>query len=406
MTHDGAPPSTGFGRFWAASTTSAFGSTITAVALPVLVVDGLTAGPVEVGIVNAAQFVPYAVLGLVAGAYVDRWRRRPTLVVASIGRALCLATIPLLWVLGALSVWNLIVLLLLFGGFSVFGFAASQSLLPRLVARDRLLRANAQLDQGEAAAQTLGPTLAGLLVRWLGAPFALVVDAVSYVVDAVLVATIPVREAPDRGRRPLGAAIREGLHATYRHPVLLPLSLSTHVWFVANAAGMTILSLLVLRTLDLGAALFGLLLSVVGASTLAGAAAAERVGSRFGPGSTITAARALYPLAWTGVALVPAIPSPSGTILLFVALAVGGLAAGIENANEMSYRQQAVRDGLLGRVNATGRSVNRTAGALGAVLGGVLASAVGVASSIWFVAGIFAIAAGIAAFSPLRRAGA
>ncbi|MCR2825087.1 MFS transporter [Microbacterium sp. zg.Y909] len=404
MSDERGRASRGFRRLWAANTLSAFGSTATAVALPVLVVQGLHADPIEVGIVNAAQFVPYALFGLIAGVYVDRWRRRRTLVVASLGRALALAMIPLLWALGWLSISTLVALLLLFGTFSVFGFAASQSLPPRLVARDRLLRANAQLDQGEAAAQTLGPTLAGLLVRWLGAPLALLIDAVTYVVDAVLVASIRVEEKPSRIRGRVFRDMREGLSATYRHPVLLPLSISTHVWFVANAASLTVLSLFALRTLELDAALFGLLLSTVGAATLIGASFAERLGIRFGEGATITGARLIYPLAWIAVGLVPLVGGPGGIVLLFAALAAGGLAGGVENANEMSYRQRAVPDGLLGRINATGRSVNRTAGAVGAVLGGVLASAIGVTQSIWVVAGVFAVAALIAVFSPLRSA--
>ncbi|WP_457101526.1 MFS transporter [Microbacterium sp. P5_E9] len=394
----------GFRRFWGANTLSAFGTTATAVALPVLVVDGLGADPVQVGIVNAAQFVPYAVLGLVAGVYVDRWRRRPTLVVASLGRALSLGMIAVLWWLHVPAVWNLVALLLLFGSFAVFGFAASQSLLPRLVARDGLLRANARLDQGEAAAQTVGPTLAGLLVRWVGAPFALLIDAFTYLVDAVLVAGIRVEETPTRTRGHVLRDIREGLTATYRHPILLPLALSTHVWFVANAASLTILSLLALRTLDLGAALFGLLLSTIGAAALVGASLAERLGHRFGQGATIAGARVIYPVAWVAVAFVPSVGGAGGIVLLFVALAVGGLAAGLENANEMSYRQQAVPDRVLGRVNATGRSVNRTAAAIGAVAGGVLASAVGVPESLWIVAAVFGVAAGIAVFSPVRSA--
>lgn len=394
----------GFARFWAANTLSTFGTTATAVALPVLVIEGLAADPVEVGIVNAAQFIPYAVLGLIAGVYIDRWRRRRTLVVASIGRALCLAAIVLLWTLNALTIVALVALLLLFGSFSVFGFAASQSLLPQIVPRERLLRANARLDQGEAAAQTLGPTLAGLLVRWVGAPIALLVDAVTYVVDAVLVAGVPVEETSRRRRGQVLRDIREGLSATYRHPALLPLSLSTHVWFVANAASLTVLSLVVLRTLDLGAAAFGLLLSVIGAATLLGAFFAERGGVRFGEGATITGARLVYPLVWVVVAVVTATGGAVGVIVMFVALALGGFAAGIENANEMSYRQRAVADELLGRVNATGRSVNRSAGALGAVLGGVLAAALGETFALWVVAAIFGVAALIAVFSPLRSA--
>lgn len=394
----------GFRRFWAAGTLSAFGTTATAVALPVLVVEVLRADPVQVGIVNAAQFVPYAVLGLFAGVFVDRWRRRPTLVVASLGRAASLGAIAVLAALGMLTIPVLVVLLLLFGAFSVFGFAASQSLLPRLVPRDRLLRANARLDQGEAAAQTVGPTLAGALVRLLGAPVALAIDALTYVVDAALVGSLRVEEPTVRRRGHVLRDLREGLRATYRHPVLAPLALSTHVWFIANAASLTILALFALRTLELGALLFGLLISTVGAATLAGASVAERLGSRFGEGAVITGARLLYPVAWIGVALVPAVGGVAGIVVLFVALAAGGLAAGVENANEMSYRQQAAPDELLGRVNATGRAVNRTAGALGALLGGALVAVWGTGASLWVVVAVFAIAATIALVTPVRTA--
>ena len=395
---------TGFGRLWVSNTLRALGTTATAVALPVLVIDGLRADPVEVGLVNAAQFLPYAVLGLFAGVFVDRWRRRPTLAVASLGRALSLGLIVTLWFLGALTVWSLIALLLLFGSFAVFGFAASQSLLPSLVTRERLLRANARLDQGEAAAQTLGPTLAGLLVRVVGAPIALLVDALAYLLEAALVAGIRVEERPARKRGSVLRDIREGLGATYRHPVLMPLAISTHIWFIANAASLTVLSLVVLRVLDLGAAVFGLLLSVVGAATLLGAFLAERTGLRLGEGATIALSRAVYPLAWLAVAIAVAVPGVGGVVILFVAVAAGGFAAGLENASEMSYRQQAVPDGLLGRVNAIGRSVNRTAGALGAIVGGVLASAIGERSALWVIAAVFGAAALVAVVSPVRTA--
>jgi MFS family permease len=391
----------GFQKFWTASTLSAFGTSVTAVALPVLVIDQLAADPVQVGIVNAAQFVPYAVLGLVAGVFVDRWRRRRTLVVASLGRAVSLAGIPVLWAIGALEVWSLVTLLLLFGSFSVFAFAASQSLLPRVVPRESLLRANARLDQGDAAAQTAGPILAGLLVRALGAPLALLIDAATYVAEAVLVARIRVVETARRSRGRIGRDIAEGLRATYRHPVLMPLSLSTHVWFIANAASVTVLALLALRTLDLGPTLFGLLVAAVGAATLAGAFLAERLGARLGEGGAIASARSVYPIVWAGIAVAG---STRSVVPLFLLAAAAGVAAGVENANELSYRQRAVPDELLGRVNATGRSVNRTAGAVGAVLGGALVGWVGVIGAAWTVAAVFAGAASIAVLSRVRRA--
>jgi MFS family permease len=167
------PPRSSFARYWTAAAVSSFGSAVTAVAMPVLVVQLLGATPFEVGVVNAAQFVPYALLGLIAGVYTDRWRRKPVLVWASVGRALSLGVIPVLWLIGVLQIWILVVALLLFGAFSVFGFAATQSLLPRLVPRARLVPANARLDQADAAAQALGPAIGGGLVGLLGAPAAI-----------------------------------------------------------------------------------------------------------------------------------------------------------------------------------------------------------------------------------------
>ncbi|MDG5779946.1 MFS transporter, partial [Mycolicibacterium fortuitum] len=178
-----------------AAALSSIGSAISAVAMPVLVVQLLGASPFEVGVVNAAQFVPYAALGLVAGVYVDHWRRKPVLVWASVGRALSLGLVPVLWLAGSLQMWMLVVALLAFGAFSVFGFAATQSLLPRLVPTGQLVAANARLDQADAAAQTLGPAMGGGLVGLLGAPAAIVVDAISYLVEAVLIASVHAPES-------------------------------------------------------------------------------------------------------------------------------------------------------------------------------------------------------------------
>src|SRR6478752_5061202 len=218
MTPDpGASPGAGrsiwrepaFPRYWTAATISSFGTALTAVALPVLVVDVLHASPGQIGVISAAQFVPYAVLGLFAGVYVDRWRRRPVLVWASIGRSASLALIPVLWFAGVLQLWVLVVLLLLFGSFSVFGFAATQSLLPQLVDRRDLRLANGRLDQAEAVAQTAGPALGGALVALIGAPLAIAVDALTYVIDAALIAGMKLTE-PVRSRaakRSLGGEI-------------------------------------------------------------------------------------------------------------------------------------------------------------------------------------------------------
>lgn len=397
-----------FRRLWAASAISSFGTALTAVALPVLVVQVLEASPVQVGIVGAAQFVPYAVLGLIAGVYVDRWRRKRVLVWASVGRAVALCLIPLLWILDALEIWVLVVLLVLFGSLQVFGFAASQSLLPRVVPRDRLLVANTRIDQTDAAAQTAGPALGGGLVGLLGAPLAILVDAVSYVVQAVLISTMRINEPPpgERGRRSFVREAREGLTWTYRHGTLAPLSVSTHVWFIANAAAFTVLALFALRELDITPFVYGLVFAVAGVTMLAGASAAPWAGRRFGAGPTIIVARIAYPIAWTPVAVVAVtgIGSSGSVVVIFVTMALQGFVAGIENPHEMGYRQAMTPDGILGRVSATIRSANRSMAALGALVGGMTVAAVGVAPAFIGVVVVFGIAALIAVLSPLRSA--
>ncbi|WP_418001853.1 MFS transporter [Mycobacterium sp. PDNC021] len=395
-------PRSSFIRYWTAAAISSFGSAVTAVAMPVLVVQLLGATPFEVGVVNAAQLVPYTVLGFIAGAFIDRWRRKPVLVWASVGRALCLGAVPVLWLIGQLQIWMLAIALLAFGAFSVFGFAATQSLLPRLVPRTRLVAANARLDQADSAAQTLGPAIGGGLVGMFGSPVVIVIDAVSYLVDAALNASIRVDEpSPGSRTRDLRQEIADGLRWTYRHRTLSPLAVSTHIWFFANGAALTVFSLLVLRSLGLTAYVFGMLLTVFGIASLIGASMAPGFGNRFGSGRVVICARVAYPIAWLLVAFAPA--TSGGEMLLFTALGLQGLAAGIENANEMGYWQALTPDELLGRVNATRRSVNHTMAALGALVGGLGVGLIGERPTLVAAIVSFVTAALAAALSPLRQ---
>lgn len=409
----------GFRSYWSAATVSSFGSAVSAVAVPVLVVRVLDASPFEVGLVNAAQFLPYAVFGLVVGVFVDRFRRKPLLVWASVGRGVSLAAIPVLWSVGLLDLWVTAAVLFVFGILSVVGFAATQSLLPRIVPAPLLLTANARVDQSEAAAQTAGPALGGVLVSVVTAPVAIALDAVSYFVDAVLVARVPVVERErtrgggtseqertrDGGTR-LWSDIVDGLRWTYGHPTLAPLALSTHLWFLANAAGLTVFAIVALRTLALPAAVYGAVIAVSGVAMLVGASAAPRLGARFGAGRTIIGARAAYPVAWAAITLVTvgiggAAP-PTTVVVLFVAFAVHGVAAGCENANEMSLRQTVTPDALLGRMNGTMRSANRTLAAAGAVGGGALLTVAGHGVALLAVTLVSAGAVVVAVCSPLR----
>jgi predicted MFS family arabinose efflux permease len=372
------------------------------------VVTVLDASPFEVGLVNAAQFLPYAMFGLLVGAYVDRFRRKPLLIWASVGRGVCLGAIPVLWSIGLLDLWVTAAALFVFGVLSVVGFAATQSLLPRIVPRPLLLAANARVDQSDAAAQTVGPALGGVLVSIVTAPIAIALDAVSYFVDAALISRVRVDEQkPARlAGTSLQTDIADGLRWTYGHATLAPLALSTHLWFLANAAGLTVFATLALRTLALPAAVYGAVLAVSGVAMLVGATAAPRLGARFGAGRTIIAARAAYPVAWAAVTLATVVSGdgamPATVVVLFLAFAVHGAAAGCENANEMSLRQSVTPDALLGRMNGTMRSANRTLAAVGAVGGGALMTVAGAGPALLAVTVVSAAAVVVVACSPLR----
>lgn len=398
----------GYLAFWTAETVSAFGSYITTLALQVLIVVTLHGTPTQVGLVNASRWLPYLLFGLIVGAMVDRWRRKPVLVATDLARALALGAIPALWLLGWLSLPVLMGFVALFGLLTLLNDAATQSFLPRLAPASLLLPANARLDQGAAVAETSGPVLAGALVTALGAPLAVVVDAASYLFSAIATAGIRVSEpkpADDAPRRNLRREIGEGLRWIYRHRTLAPLAMSTHGWFLCNSMVTTVFVPFVLLRLNLTAFQLGLALAAAGGAGLLGSLYSSRLGLRWGAGRVVIACRAAMPVAWAVIALTP---GDAGPWMIVAALAVGqalyGLAMGAENANEMGYWQAATPDALQGRVNATRRSINRGMIVVGAPLGGLLADTIGYRPTFWLGIAGFALAMGYLAVSPFRDA--
>ena len=225
-----------FRLFWTGETVSGFGSYVTTLAVQVLVVVTLGESATGVGVVNAARWLPYLLFGLVVGVLVDRIRRRPVLAATDVGRGLLLIAVPLLALADRLTLPVLAAFMAVFGLLSLVNDAASQSFVPRLVPRRLLTRANARLDQSDAVAQTAGPAVAGGLVALLTAPWAVLVDAVSYLASAVLVIRTRVVEPPGRraSLRGVPAEMREGLRWVYRHPTLTPFAVGTHAWFVSR----------------------------------------------------------------------------------------------------------------------------------------------------------------------------
>src|SRR5215213_11551421 len=188
-----------FARFWAAQSASAIGSQFTAVALPLLAALSLGASPMAFGVLAAAARLPHLLFGLFAGVWVDRLRRRPVMIGADIARAILLATIPLAAAVGALRIEFLVAVAFLVEIFTVFFDIAYLTYIPSLVSREGLIEANSRLEATASGAQVIGPALGGTLVRLVGAPLALVVDALSYLVSATLIWGIRADEArPER----------------------------------------------------------------------------------------------------------------------------------------------------------------------------------------------------------------
>lgn len=394
-----------FARFWTSESVGVFGMSIAAVAVDVLLVQVLHASEAEVGMIRAVQFLPYLLVGLIAGALVDRWRRRPTLVGAHLGAGIGVLTIPVLAATGHLTLQVVAAVLFAVGIFGVFRAAAQQTFVPDLVPRDLLVGANARIGQSAAVLETSGPALGGVLISWLSAPLTLLISGISHLLAAVTVATVKVNE--QRSENPRQARmfrdIGEGLGFVYRHPTLAPLGISTHVWFIANSAAITVFALYALRQLGVSPLMYGVILACAGVGGLIGALCSPIVVRRFGEGRTILIGRTFAPLAWMAVALVPN-AEPWALAGLAAAKVFYGFGLGLEDPPELGYRQSVTPRAMLGRVNATMRSANRTMAVVGSLIGGLLAGTIGYRPTFWVMIAVFAVAVLIIVFSAMRTA--
>jgi MFS family permease len=403
--HEGHPPPA-FWLYWQAEAVSGFGTYITLLALQALVILTLHGSAAQIGWLNAARWLPYLVAGLVVGALVDRHRRRPVMVATDLAQAVLLMTIPVLWWLHLLSFLTLLGIVLVYGAASVVNDAATMAYLPRLVEPRYLQRAHARTDGTDAAAMTAGPALGGLLVSALGAPLAVIADAATYLYSAAALSRIKVTEpSPNPGSPPRGLLreMREGVRWAYRGSGLATLAIATHGWFAGNAVIGVVLAPYALGVLGLAPFQFGLIGAAGGIGALAGAAVTTRVGLRLGTGRTIIAC---HIITTAGVlVMVPAGEHTRGwasAAVLGAGQGLYGLAMGMSNSHEMSYRQLVTPDELQARTNTTLRSLNRAVMVVAAPLAGILAGAWGIRPMLLVAAAIFAlVAAGLAA-TPFR----
>jgi len=391
-----------FVKLWVAQTVSMGGSLVGRFAIPLVAVLTLEAGPSEVATLRVAGLLPAFFVALAAGAWVDRVRRRPLMIWTDLGRAALLLAIPVAAVLGMLGLELLIVVSLAVGTLTTFFDVAYRSYLPSLVRREQLVEGNSKLAASSAVVEVASFGGAGWLVQLVTAPFAILIDALSFVASAFALWRIRTPEAPILAEDRTGAwsEIREGLRFVLGAPLLRALivtaglsALFLHMW-------VSMLTLFVARDLAIEPGLLGMLYAIGGVTALAGASVAERVVARFGPGPTLVACLVLTN---ASLLFVPLAAGPLLTVVLFVgAQQLFDGPAVIYEIGESSVIQAIAPERLIGRVVAAHGFVSSCAMLAGTVIGGIIGELVGARETMVVGALGSLIAAGYLALSPVR----
>jgi MFS family permease len=373
-----------FLHLWAAQTISWFGTQISMLAIPLTAAVTLQATPFQMGLLAAAERAPYLLISLFAGVWVDRWRRRPILISTDLGRAALLAFVPAAAFLGVLRFELLLAVALAAGTLAVLFEVAHLSFLPSVVEREQLVEANSKVQATESVSQIAGPGLGGVLVGLVGAPFAVAIDACSFLLSALFITRIrtpepaPTATAP---RRDVWREIGEGMRFVGGHPILRPLiGISATTGFFGFLF-MAVYVLFLVRELGLGPAVIGLVLGIGGVGALIGALLAGPLARRLGPGPTIVWAELLFAISNLLVPLILWVP-PVAIPALFLSELLAWMALGIRNVNAMSARQALTPDRLLGRVNATHRFLAFGAMPIGSLIGGALGELIGLGPTL------------------------
>jgi MFS family permease len=390
-----------FRRLWVGDSLSQFGIMTTTLAIPLLAVRTLHATPFEVGLLTTFEFLAFLVVGLPAGAWVDRMRRRSVMIAADLGRAALLGWIPLAEVLGVLNLVQVYAVVLAVGCLTVFFDVSYQSYLPFLVGRDHLVEGNAKLQGTQSVAQVAGPSVGGFLVQLLTAPYAILANVGTFLWSALWVGTIRAREprperAPDSN---LLSEVREGIVFIVRHPVLRQVAGATGTANLWSSAGQGMLIVLLARTLGLSAGVIGLLMAAGAIGGLLGALTARPLARAIGEGPATWISLALS----SPLTLVQPFLQRNWTLGLFVVAQIG-FSAGvvIYNVTQVSFRQRLCPEHLLGRMNASMRFLVWGTMPLGGLLGGALGSTIGVRTTLLVAAIGQSLAFLWIFFSPLR----
>ncbi|KOV13334.1 MFS transporter [Streptomyces sp. XY431] len=392
-----------FRLLWAGESISRLGSSVTSVALPLVAVVSLEAGPLAVGLLSGAVWLPWLLLGLPAGVWVGRLPRRPVMIGCNLASAALFASVPVAGWLGALTTAQLLLVALLTGTAAVFFSAAYQAYLPELVHRDDLIEGNAKLQGSAWAAQVAGPGVAGLTVQWCGAAAGLLVDAVTFLVASAALLLIPGGREPVPAPvtpAPLRAQVREGLAFILRDRFLRSFLFYGASANFALTGYQSIALLFLVREVGVAPGAVGLLAAAGALGGVLGAVAARPLCRRLGTARAVRFAL----LAATPFGLLLPAAGPGPRVALY-AIGSAVLVAGAVLCNVVlgSFRQTYAPPALLSRVVATSMFANQATIPLGAVAGGALGATLGLRATMWIMTGLLVSCGGLLLASPLRK---
>ncbi|WP_027945220.1 MFS transporter [Amycolatopsis taiwanensis] len=396
-----------FRIFWVGEGTSKFSSAMTVVAVPLVATQTLAAGPLLVGVIEAVTWLPWLVIGLLVGAWVDRVSRWRVMIAADLVSVVALGSVPLAAAFGLLTIWQLMVVAVVLGGASVFYSTAYSAYLPVLFPAMDLASANGKLMGTEKAAQVAGPGLAGLIMRVVAPAGVLLVNAVTFLVSALCLCFLRREEPHVRALREGGADrtgrlwrdIGEGIRFVRTNVYLRTLTLYAAASNLVAGALQAVLVVFLLRTVHLDATVIGLVLGALGAGGIVGAFLAAPLTRSLGSARAIVASEACMPFAL----LMPLAQRGFGLALL-----IGGgtmVSAGIVASNVISatFLQTYCPPRMMGRVSAATRVVNFGTLPVGALLGGVLGTAIGLRPTMLVIAISLTLSPLILLFSPISR---
>lgn len=394
-----------FLRFWTSEAAAQLAIQLSTLLLPLIAATTLNATPFEVGLLAALEWTPFLVIGLVAGVWVDRMRRRPVMIAANLARAVLMTVPPIMALSGQLTIESLYVVAVLAGVCTVFFDIAYVSILPALVTREELVDGNSKLQGTASGAQIAGPGLGGLLARALGAPIALVANGAMFLIAGLLLLRVNVVEsaAERQEHSSFGKEIREGITTVLHSPILRTLALASGtVSFAGAGLFLSIYLLFMSRNLGLDAGAIGLVFATGGLGALAGSLVAGPLHRRFGQGPLIL--YSMFAFGATGTLVPLAVLAPSVALPLVVASEfLQWMAIVIYDINAFSLRQAIVPDRLSGRVTGAMRFFASGLRPVGALLGGILGGTIGLAQTLVLGEIIMLFAFLWLLFSPIRK---